>query len=228
MNTNTKLGSANGSHPRRPAPLNSARMSSAFRFALAGLVGVTLLAACGDDDAASSTELTSAAGESPATDAPSTDAPSTDAPSTGDDDDDPYGPAPTETTTTATEGETAPSGDASADADVATGESDLGPVLVNAEGLTLYAFMNDTEGEPTCVDDCAGTWPPALVDGEPNFGDLDASVFTVVEHPEGSQLKAGDWPLYTFASDTAPGDVNGQGVGDVWLAVAPDGSLIEG
>jgi len=198
-------------------------MSSAFRFALAGLVGVTLLAACGDDDAASSTELTSAAGESPATDAPSTDAPSTGAA------DDPYGPAPTETTTAVTGGETAPSGDASADADVATGESDLGPVLVNAEGLTLYAFMNDTEGEPTCVDDCAGTWPPALVDGEPNFdGDLDASVFTVVEHPEGSQLKAGDWPLYTFASDTAPGDVNGQGVGDVWLAVAPDGSLIEG
>jgi len=124
---------------------------------------------------------------------------------------------------------TTPSGDASADADVAMGESGLGPVLVNGEGLTLYAFMNDTEGEPTCVDDCAGTWPPALVDGEPNFGDdLDASVFTVVEHPEGSQLKAGDWPLYTFASDTAPGDVNGQGVGDVWLAVAPDGSLIEG
>lgn len=223
MNTNTKPGSIDGSHPGRPAPLNAARMSTAWRFALGGLVGVTLLAACGDDDAASSTELTSAAGESPATDAPTTDASSTGAA------DDPYGPAPTETTTTATEGETAPSGDASADADVATGESDLGPVLVNAEGLTLYAFMNDTEGEPTCVDDCAGTWPPALVDGEPNFGgDLDASVFTVVEHPGGSQLKAGDWPLYTFASDTAPGDVNGQGVGDVWLAVAPDGSLIEG
>lgn len=209
MNTNTKLGSANGSHPRRPAPLNAARMSTAWRFALGGLVGVTLLAACGDDDAATSTEPTSAAGQSPATDAPSTDPQSTDAPSTGDDDDDPYGPAPTETTTAVTGGETAPSGDASADADadVATGES---------------------EGEPTCVDDCAGTWPPALVDGEPNFGDLDASVFTVVEHPEGSQLKAGDWPLYTFASNTAPGDVNGQGVGDVWLAVAPDGSLIEG
>jgi len=74
-------------------------MSSAFHFALAGLVGVTLLAACGDDDAATSTEPTSAAGQSPATDAPSTDpqstdapttdAQSTDAPSTGDDDDDP-------------------------------------------------------------------------------------------------------------------------------------------
>nr|MBA3982124.1 hypothetical protein [Acidimicrobiia bacterium] len=191
------------------------------------------LAACGDDDAATSTEPTSAAGQSPATDAPSTDPQSTDAPTTDASStgaaDDPYGPAPTETTTAVTGGETTPSGDASADADVAMGESGLGPVLVNGEGLTLYAFMNDTEGEPTCVDDCAGTWPPALVDGEPNFGDdLDASVFTVVEHPEGSQLKAGDWPLYTFASDTAPGDVNGQGVGDVWLAVAPDGSLIEG
>lgn len=123
----------------------------------------------------------------------------------------------------------APSTDApsAAGADVATGETDLGPVLVNAEGLTLYAFMKDTEGEPTCVDDCAATWPPAIVDGEPDVGDLDASLFTVVEHPDGSQLKAGDRPLYTFASDAAPGDVNGQGVGGFWFAVAPDGSPIE-
>ena len=41
-------------------------------------------------------------------------------------------------------------------------------------------------------------------------------------------LKIGDWPLYTFAGDAAPGDVNGQGVGEVWYAVAPDGTLVEG
>ena len=32
-------------------------------------------------------------------------------------------------------------------------------------------------------------------------------------------------PLYYFAKDTKPGDVNGQGVGGVWYAVTPDGKL---
>ena len=111
---------------------------------------------------------------------------------------------------------------------MATAETDLGTVLVNAEGLTLYAFTPDTEGVPTCTADCAEAWPPALVQGEPNYGDLDPSVFSLVENPEGGQqLKAGDWPLYTFAGDSAPGDTNGQGQGDVWYVVAPDGTLIQ-
>ena len=36
-----------------------------------------------------------------------------------------------------------------------------------------------------------------------------------------------DWPLYYFAQDSAPGDVNGQGVGDVWYLLSPDGEPIE-
>lgn len=196
-------------------------MSLAWRFAVGGLVGMTLLASCGDDDEADPAEPTSAAAESPSTESADTAAPSTDGGG-----DDPYGPGPVDDTTAATGGETDPTGGATTDADVALGETDLGEVLVNAEGLTLYGFTNDAEGEPTCFDECAGTWPPAIVDGEPSLGDLDGSVFTVVEHPEGSQLKAGDWPLYTFASDAAPGDVNGQGVGGVWFAVTPDGELI--
>ena len=42
------------------------------------------------------------------------------------------------------------------------------------------------------------------------------------------QLKAGQWPLYTFSGDTAPGQTNGQGTGGSWFVVAPDGSLIKG
>ena len=53
------------------------------------------------------------------------------------------------------------------------------------------------------------------------------AVFSIVEHPSGFQVKAGDWPLYTFAGDSAPGDTNGQGSGGIWFVVAPDGSLIE-
>lgn len=136
-------------------------------------------------------------------------------------------------------------------------ETELGPTVVDGQGLTLYAFSNDTEGESTCFDDCATNWPPALVgDGDGGggstppgtesaatepvasepaatssqlfVGDLDPALFSIVEHPQGPMLKIGDWPLYRFAGDAAPGDVNGQAVGDVWWAVSPDGTLIEG
>lgn len=119
------------------------------------------------------------------------------------------------------------SGDAEG-ADVQVGETDLGEVLTDAEGFTLYGFTNDADGQPTCTGECAGTWPALLVEDEPSLGEgLDAETFTTVDGVEGgTQVVAGKWPLYRFAGDGGPGDVNGQGSGDVWFAVAPDGSLI--
>ena len=72
--------------------------------------------------------------------------------------------------------------------------------------------------------------PLFVTDGAvpPLADELDPSLFSVVEHPEGSMLKVGDWPLYYFAGDAAPGDVNGQAVGDVWWLVSPDGTAIQG
>jgi predicted lipoprotein with Yx(FWY)xxD motif len=111
---------------------------------------------------------------------------------------------------------------------VNTRETSAGPIVVDAQGMTLYAFLNDTEGESTCTGDCLANWPAAVV-GEHDTSILDPALWSTVENPEaGAMLKLGDWPLYTFAADAAPGDVNGQGVGEVWYAVAPDGSLIEG
>ena len=112
-------------------------------------------------------------------------------------------------------------------APVATATVDLGEILVDAEGLTLYGFINDIDGVPTCNDACADAWPPVLVDGSDLPDGLDPEVFSVVELSDGtSQLKAGRWPLYLFAGDAAPGDVNGQGSGGVWFVAASDGSLI--
>jgi hypothetical protein len=34
------------------------------------------------------------------------------------------------------------------------------------------------------------------------------------------------WPLYYFAQDAAPGDVNGQGLNDKWYVVDPAGAAI--
>ncbi len=114
---------------------------------------------------------------------------------------------------------------------VQVAESDeYGQVLVDSECRTLYAFTQDADGEPTCVDDCAVNWPPLFTPDEsvpPLADELDPSQFSVVEHAEGPMLKVGDWPLYYFAADAAPGDTNGQGVGGFWWMVAADGTLLE-
>jgi predicted lipoprotein with Yx(FWY)xxD motif len=111
---------------------------------------------------------------------------------------------------------------------VSSGQTGLGEALVDTEGLTLYGFTNDEDAEPSCYDDCADAWPPLLVDGAELPSGLDPEVYSVVERTDGTfQLVAGIWPLYRFAGDAAPGDVNGQGSGDVWFAVAPDASLIK-
>ena len=111
---------------------------------------------------------------------------------------------------------------------VNTRETSAGPIVVNSAGMTLYAFLNDTEGESSCTGECLANWPAAVI-GEHDPAVLDPALWSTVENPEaGAMLKVGDWPLYTFAGDEAPGDVNGQEVGEVWYAVAPDGTTIEG
>jgi predicted lipoprotein with Yx(FWY)xxD motif len=108
-------------------------------------------------------------------------------------------------------------------------DPELGQILVDGEGRTLYGFMNDTDGVPTCYDACAQSWPALVVTGDITVGTgLDDSDFTTVERTDGGmQVKVGDRPLYRFANDTAAGDTNGQGVGGVWFVVGPDGELIQ-
>ena len=108
------------------------------------------------------------------------------------------------------------------------GETPLGVALTDADGFTLYGFKNDGDGHPTCNDACADAWPPLLVEGDTLPEGLDPAVFSVVDRDDGShQLKAGKWPLYRFAGDAAPGDVNGQGSGGVWFVLDPAAKLIK-
>jgi predicted lipoprotein with Yx(FWY)xxD motif len=54
----------------------------------------------------------------------------------------------------------------------------------------------------------------------------DQAEVRTIERSDGStQLAVGNWPLYLFSGDAVPGELNGQGSGGVWFAVAPDGSL---
>jgi predicted lipoprotein with Yx(FWY)xxD motif len=112
-----------------------------------------------------------------------------------------------------------------ATADVSVGESSLGEILVDADGLSLYVFMNDTAGTSTCVDACAQAWPPLIATSVSVADDLAAADFSLVARPDGTQqLAVKGMPLYGFAGDNAPGDTSGQGQNGVWYVVSPDGT----
>lgn len=145
----------------------------------------------------------------------------------GEDDD---GGATREPVGTASESSATGTEPTSADATVQVADTKLGSVLVDADGLTLYLFTNDSEGQSTCEDACADLWPPLLVDdGEPSAGDpADAELIGTADRADGStQVTYAGHPLYRYAPDQAPGDVTGHGVNDVWFAVAADGSPVE-
>lgn len=111
---------------------------------------------------------------------------------------------------------------------VAVADTSLGEILVDAEGMTLYMFDPDEQGESTCYDDCATAWPPLVVEEDPVAGEgADESLLGTVERDDGAmQVTYNDWPLYYWQQDTEAGDTTGQAVNDVWWVVGPDGEPI--
>ena len=120
---------------------------------------------------------------------------------------------------------------AGGEATVLVADTDLGPILTAANGMTLYLFMPDAQGTPTCTDACAEAWPPLTVDDASQLtgGDgVDTLLLGTTTHPAaGVQVTYNAWPLYFFAGDSAPGDTNGQGQGGVWYVLDPTGNAID-
>jgi predicted lipoprotein with Yx(FWY)xxD motif len=110
---------------------------------------------------------------------------------------------------------------------IAVESTDLGDILVDGEGMTLYVFDNDTDENSTCYDDCEANWPPLT--GEAEAGDgVDESLLGTSEREDGTpQVTYAGKPLYYFAGDQAAGDTNGQAVGDIWWVVGADGEPIK-
>jgi predicted lipoprotein with Yx(FWY)xxD motif len=98
-------------------------------------------------------------------------------------------------------------------------------VLVGPDGMTLYLFTNDVDGESACYDQCAENWPPLLVESEEDLvpGVLLQGEFGTTERTDGTlQVTYNNMPLYYFAEDMELGDMTGEGRGDVWYTVAPE------
>ncbi len=104
----------------------------------------------------------------------------------------------------------------------------VGMRVTDAGGRSLYRFDKDTANpsHSNCTGACATTWPPLLVhSGQSLYVDgINPQLTGFVELPDGScQITIGGWPVYYFAKDAKPGDLNGQGVGGTWFAVNPTG-----
>jgi predicted lipoprotein with Yx(FWY)xxD motif len=119
------------------------------------------------------------------------------------------------------------SGNTSATVDAAT-SGDLGDILVDAHGRTLYLFEKDSGSKSTCFGACATHWPPLRSSGKATAGTgVSLSSLAVTPRSDGApQVTYHGHPLYLFAGDAKPGDANGQGsdaFGAAWLALSPSG-----
>lgn len=134
----------------------------------------------------------------------------------------PTAPATTPATTSAAPTTTS-AGTTTSQPTVATATTKVGVTLVDSGGKTLYTSSGDTTpGASSCTGGCATIWPPLTVTGTPTYAaGLTASKFTTITRSDGTkQLAYNGKPLYTFASDAAPGDTTGQGVGGFAVATA--------
>ena len=124
---------------------------------------------------------------------------------------------------------TSSSAPAPAENALATGDSDLGRVVVDADGRTVYVFAEDEPGSggSACTGGCAATWPavPAGDDAPTSVG-VDGELGTIEREDGSLQVTLDGRPLYLFAGDSAPGDVTGQGVDGTWFVVGADGETI--
>lgn len=136
-----------------------------------------------------------------------------------------YGNSPAATATTGA----ASSATGPATVNVGNSSKYSSPFLVDAKGMTLYIFLNDTSTTSTCTGTCANNWPAVLTNGAPVAGTgVDGTKLGTTTRADGTtQVTYNGHPLYYFVQDKAAGDTNGQGIKSVWYVVSSAGDAIK-
>lgn len=105
------------------------------------------------------------------------------------------------------------------------GTSSLGKIVVNGKGMSAYFFDLDkaNSGVSACTGQCAANWPAiTTTTTKPKVAGFKGKVGTIAIKG-GRQVTINGRPIYTFAFDTAPGQVKGQGSQGVWYVISPAG-----
>jgi predicted lipoprotein with Yx(FWY)xxD motif len=181
--------------------------STPLLYIVAALAAALLAAGCGSSSTASSGSTATTAGGS----------------SAGQTRGYGYGAAATGSSTSKAEGQ----------ASIAVRTTPLGRILVDASGMTIYLFEQDSGTTSTCNGSCAKFWPPVTTKGKPKAGaGIDATKLGTTKRADGAtEVTYGGHPLYLYTGDMHPGDTNGQGLnafGALWYVVSPAGKEIVG
>jgi predicted lipoprotein with Yx(FWY)xxD motif len=90
-------------------------------------------------------------------------------------------------------------------------------MLTASNGMTLYTFDKDKDGQSACYDACAKLWPPYIAKADEKMGEG----WTMVKRKDGADQWAYDGkPLYFYQADQKAGDMKGDGFKGVWHIIA--------
>ena len=114
---------------------------------------------------------------------------------------------------------------------VKVGPSNLGRILVDAHGKTLYIWAHDKSSKSTCNGACAGYWPPLITKGRPQaIAGANGKLLGTSRRSDGRmQVTYAGHPLYYFVQDTKAGQTNGEGLTDFggrWDPVSAAGKAV--
>jgi predicted lipoprotein with Yx(FWY)xxD motif len=114
------------------------------------------------------------------------------------------------------------------------GKTDLGKIVVNGGGFTVYMFTRDHGKHDSCakIAGCTGVWPPVTTSGRPVLGPglKRALVGTITLSPGVKQVTYGGHPLYTYSADAGPGQTSYVGIaqfGGTWFALNARGRAVK-
>jgi predicted lipoprotein with Yx(FWY)xxD motif len=117
-------------------------------------------------------------------------------------------------------------------ATVVVRSTNLGRILADGRGHTLYVFEKDKRGRSACYGACAAYWPPLLSSAKPRAArGARGSLLGLTKRADGKlQVTYAGHPLYAFIGDTRAGQTLGEGLrsfGAAWDALAASGRAVE-
>jgi predicted lipoprotein with Yx(FWY)xxD motif len=106
--------------------------------------------------------------------------------------------------------------------------TDLGKILVNGQGRTLYLFEADKPNMSNCSGACSTIWSPYDASGMAKAGSGVAA--SKIGSTAQGQVTYNGHPLYTYVGDQKPGDTSGQNLdqfGAEWYVLSASGNKVD-
>ena len=112
--------------------------------------------------------------------------------------------------------------------------TEVGKVLVDSSGFTVFRFSKDPRTSDTCVkiSGCTNLWPPLMSSGRPVAGPgVRSALLSTIKLPGGGrQVTYAGHPLYRYSAATGKGEtgyVGAQQFGGSWYALNAAGGSVK-